>query len=221
MRVRADLNISLDGIAATADGTPENPFGEDWGRLVAAYLATRTMQDRVMGDTTGAGTTGVDDTYAAAYFDGIGAEIMGAGKFGLHTHPDDADWRGWWGDNPPFHYPVFVLTHGPRPDLEMEGGTTFHFLTATPQEALERAQAVAGDKDVRIGGGPTVLREFLEAGLIDQLHVAIAPIVLGKGISVWDGQRGLDQGFDVTTEVAPESGTVHVTFTRVEALPIS
>lgn len=221
MRVRADLNISLDGIAATADGTPENPFGEDWGRLVAAYLATRTMQDRVMGDTTGAGTTGVDDTYAAAYFDGIGAEIMGAGKFGLHTHPDDADWRGWWGDNPPFHYPVFVLTHDPRPDLQMEGGTTFHFLTATPQESLERAQAVAGDKDVRIGGGPTVVREFLEAGLIDQLHVAIAPIVLGKGISVWDGQRGLDQGFDVTTEVAPESGTVHVTFTRVEALPIS
>lgn len=132
MRVRADLNVALDGIAATADGTPENPFGEDWGRLVAAYLATRTMQERVMGDTSGAGTTGVDDRYASAYFEGIGAEIMGAGKFGLHTYPDDKDWRGWWGENPPFHYPVFVLTHRPRPDLLMEGDTTFHFLTATP-----------------------------------------------------------------------------------------
>lgn len=220
MRVRADLNISLDGIAATGDGTPENPFGEDWGRLVAAYVATRTMQERVMGDTTGAGTTGVDDRYAADYFDGIGAEIMGTGKFGLHTHPDDESWRGWWGDNPPFHYPVFVLTHRPRPPIVMEGGTTFHFLTATPQEALDQAVAAAGGKDVRIGGGPTVVREFLQAGLIDQLHVAIAPIVLGLGERLWDDLRGVEDGFEVASEVA-ESGVVHVTFTRVEGLPIS
>lgn len=213
MAVRVDLNISLDGFATTTDQTPEEPFGRDWGRLVEHYAATRTFRARVLHDTTGEGTTGVDDAYAEAYFAEVGAEIMGAGMFGLHAHPDDPDWRGWWGDEPPFRVPVFVLTHTPRPTIEMAGGTTFHFLSATPAEALDKALAVAGGKDVRIGGGPTVVRQFLKAGLVDQLHVAIVPILLGRGIRLWDDLRGLESGYQVAVEAAP-SGTTHLTFSR-------
>ena len=114
MAVRVDLNISLDGFATTTDQTPENPFGPDWSRLVEAYAATRTFRARVLHDTSGEGTTGVDDEYAQAYFAEVGAEIMGAGMFGIHTAADDPDWRGWWGDEPPFRVPVFVLTHARR-----------------------------------------------------------------------------------------------------------
>lgn len=214
MAVRVDLNISLDGFATTTDQTPENPFGDDWPRLTGAYAATRTFRERVLHDTSGAGTTGVDDRYAEAYFAELGAEIMGAGMFGLHNFPDDPDWRGWWGDEPPFHVPVFVLTHGvPRPSIEMAGGTTFHFLSATPREALDRALEAADGKDVRIGGGASVVRHFLAAGLVDQLHVAIAPILLGRGIRLWDDLRGLEAGYEVVTETA-ESGTIHLTFRR-------
>lgn len=214
MAVRVDLNISLDGFATTTDQTPENPFGHDWSRLVGAYVATRTFRERVLHDTSGEGTTGVDDEYAKAYFAEIGAEIMGAGMFGLHNFPDDPEWKGWWGDEPPFRVPVFVLTStAPRPSIEMAGGTTFHFLSAAPQEALDRALAVADGKDVRIGGGPTVVRDFLKAGLVDQIHVAIAPILLGRGIRLWDDLRGLESDYQVSGDVA-ESGTVHLTFRR-------
>ncbi|HYM84390.1 MAG TPA: dihydrofolate reductase family protein [Candidatus Dormibacteraeota bacterium] len=213
MAVRVDLNISLDGFATTADQTPDDPMGKDWGRLVAAYVATRTFRARVLHDPTGQGTTGVDDEYAERYFAEIGAEIMGAGMFGLHAYPDDPEWRGWWGDEPPFHVPVFVLTHRQRRSIEMAGGTTFHFLTATPREALDRALAAAGGKDVRVGGGATVARDFLKAGLVDQLHVAIAPILLGGGIRLWDDLRGLESAYSVKTEAAP-SGVIHVTFRR-------
>lgn len=213
MAVRIDLNISLDGFASTTDQTPENPFGDDWGRLVAAYVATRTMRERVLGDTSGAGTTGIDEKYAGAYFEGVGAEIMGAGMFGLHANADDPDWRGWWGDEPPFHVPVFVLTHTPRPAIEMLGGTTFHFLDATPEEALARATAAAGGKDVRIGGGVEVARAFIAARLVDRLHLAVVPIVLGRGQRIWDDLRGLENDYDISSEVA-ESGVTHVTFTR-------
>jgi dihydrofolate reductase len=216
MLVRADLNISLDGFAAPApgSGTPENPFGEDWFRLVGPYTATRTFQERVLGNPD-TGTTGVNDRYAIEYFDDIGVEIMGAGKFGLHNFPDDPDWKGWWGDNPPFHTPVFVLTHSaPRPSIEMEGGTTFHFLSATPEEALAKAVAVANGRDIRIGGGPTVVRDFLKAGLIDVLHVAVTPIILGRGERLWDDLRGVDLGYSAVCE-GGESGVAHVTFTRL------
>ncbi|TLF82524.1 dihydrofolate reductase family protein [Nocardia cyriacigeorgica] len=212
-RVRVDLNISLDGYATTTDQTPDDPMGQDWNRLVAAYAATRTFRERVFGDTSGAGTTGVDDKYAAAYFEGVGAEIMGAGMFGLHAHPGDPDWKGWWGPNPPFGVPVYVLTHEQRPTLEMEGGTTFHFLQDTPEDALALAQKAAGDLDVRIGGGISVVRTYLAAGLVDQLHVGIAPILLGRGERLWDDLRELESGYTVNSEVA-ESGTIHVTFSR-------
>ena len=213
MAVRIDLNISLDGFATTTDQTPENPFGEDWSRLVEAYAATRTVRERVFNDTGGEGTTGVDDRYASQYFAGVGAEIMGAGMFGLHSFPDDPDWSGWWGDEPPFRVPVFVLTHRPRPSIGMAGGTTFHFIDATPADALHRAIAAAGGKDVRVGGGASVARDFMKAGLVDRLHVAIAPILLGRGIRLWDGLRGLEAGYRVESETA-ESGTIHLTFRR-------
>ncbi|WP_313541519.1 dihydrofolate reductase family protein [Leifsonia aquatica] len=208
MTVRVDLNISLDGVVV-----PEDPMGAEWGRLVEHYTATRTFHERVFHDTSGAGTTGVDDRYAAAYFEGIGAEIMGAGMFGLHTYPDDPDWRGWWGDEPPFQAPVLVLTHQERPPLEFANGTRFEFLATTPEAALERATALAGDADVRIGGGADVVRTFLAAGLVDRIHVAVSPIILGEGTRLWDGLSDLDLGYTATSEVA-ESGVIHVTFTR-------
>ncbi|MBS1908064.1 MAG: dihydrofolate reductase family protein [Actinobacteria bacterium] len=213
MAVRVDLNISLDGYASTTDQTPENPFGEDWGRLVAAYTGTRTFRERVLGDPSG-GSTGVDDRYGAAYFENIGAEIMGAGMFGLHEFPDDPDWRGWWGDEPPFHYPVFVLTHGTaREPISFENGTEFRFIDATPEEALSLAIDAAGGADVRIGGGVDTVRSFLAAGLVDRLHVGITPILLGRGQNLWADLRGLEADCTVTSEVA-ESGVVHVTFDR-------
>jgi dihydrofolate reductase len=211
--VRVDLTISLDGFATTTDQTPEVPFGEDWSRLVGAYVATRTFRERVLKETTGEGTTGLDDEYAKEYFAGVGAEIMGAGMFGLHNFPDDPNWRGWWGEEPPFRVPVFVLTHQPRPSLRMAGGTTFHFLKTTSAEALRQAVAVADGKDVRIGGGASVVRDFLRAGLVDRLHVAMSPILLGRGIRLWDDLRGLEAGYTVKAETA-ESGTVHLTFQR-------
>lgn len=213
MAVRVDLNISLDGFATTTDQTPENPFGDDWARLTDAYVATRTFRERVLHDISGEGTTEVDDKYAVAYFEGIGAEIMGAGMFGLHANPDDPDWRGWWGDEPPFRVPVFVLTHTPRPSIEMENGTRFIFIDASPEVALQQAQEVAEGQDVRVGGGASVVRDFLKADLVDHLHVGIAPILLGRGVCLWEDLRGFEHGRTVTTETAA-SGTIHVTFRR-------
>jgi dihydrofolate reductase len=213
MAVRVDLMISLDGFATTTDQTPDVPFGEDWPRLVGAYAATRTFRERVFKDKTGAGTTDLDDEYAKAYFANVGAEIMGAGMFGLHNFPDDPNWRGWWGDEPPFGVPVFVLSHKQQPSLKMAGGTTFHFIDTHPADALQQAVSVANGKDVRIGGGPTVVRDYLKAGLVDRLHVAITPILLGRGIRLWDDLRGLETGFTIKSETAP-SGTIHLTFRR-------
>jgi dihydrofolate reductase len=212
-RVRVDLNISLDGFATTTDQTPENPFGDDWGRLTAEYVGTRTFRERVLHDTSGQGTTGIDDQYAARYFEAVGAEIMGAGMFGLHDHGDDPDWRGWWGEEPPFRIPVFVLSHTPRASIAMDNGTVFHFVSASPSDVLAQAVAAAGGGDVRVGGGATTVRDFLRAGLVDDLHVAIVPILLGRGIRLWDDLRGLEQGYEVTSEAA-ESGVTHLTFRR-------
>jgi dihydrofolate reductase len=213
-RVRLDMFVSLDGYTSTPDGPDDNSMGADWGPLTAAYAATRTFQANVFGDTSGAGTTGVDDAHAAAFSNGIGAEIMGAAMFGLHSNPDDPDWKGWWGDEPPFHTPVFVLTHtAPRPSIEMQGGTTFHFRNESIQNVLAEATEAAGGMDVRVGGGFRTARSFLLAGLVDDLHLQIAPVILDRGGRLWDDLRGLEQTHTVTTEVA-ESGTIHVTFTR-------
>ncbi|CAN5115509.1 dihydrofolate reductase family protein [soil metagenome] len=213
MTVRIDLNLSLDGVAAPADQSADNPMGADWGRIVGAYMATRTFRERVFHDATGEGTTGVDDRYAKAYFEGVGAEIMGAGMFGLHAFPDDPDWRGWWGEEPPFGYPVLVLTHRERPAIDFANGTRFEFLAASPEDALARAHEVAGGGDIRVGGGAGVARAFLAAGLVDRLHVALAPVILGRGVRLWDDLRAFESGYTVTSEVA-ESGVIHVTFAR-------
>ena len=134
--------------------------------------------------------------------------------FGLHAFPDDAGWTGWWGDQPPFGTPVYVLTHtAPRPSIEKQGGTTFHFRNTAIDDVLDEATKAAGGLDVRVGGGVATARAFLRASLVDQLHVMVAPILLGRGTRLWDDTRGLDLTHKVTTEVA-ESGTIHVTFAR-------
>jgi dihydrofolate reductase len=213
-RVRLDMFISLDGYTSTGGQSADQPMGEDWERLVAAYTATRTFREHVFGDASGAGTTGVDDSYAAAFFEGVGAEIMGASMFGLHTFPDDPDWKGWWGDHPPFGTPVYVLTHSaPRPPIPMDGGTTFNFRSGNIEDVLAEAREAAGDRDVRIGGGYTTASEFLRAGLVDEVHLMVAPVVLGRGDRLWDDLRGLELTHKVTTELA-DSGTTHVVFAR-------
>ena len=137
-----------------------------------------------------------------------------AAMFGLHSFPDDPDWKGWWGDQPPFHTPVYVLTRtAPRPSIPMEGGTTFHFRNVAIKEVLDEATEAAGGQDVRVGGGISTARDFLLAGRVDHLHLMIAPIILGKGTRLWDGLDGLELTHAVTTEVA-ETGTIHVNFTR-------
>ena len=149
---------------------------------------------------------------------GIGAEIMGRHKFGPQRGPWDShqsgeEWKGWWGAEPPFHTPVFVLTDHPRPPIEMEGGTTFHFIDASPAESLEIARKAAGDLDIRLGGGPSTIRQFLAADLVDQLHVAVVPIVLGRGEPLWPGLEGLEQRFAVESVTSP-GGVTHLSFTR-------
>ena len=162
---------------------------------------------------------GVDNAFANRHEVNIGAEIMGRGKFGPPQGGPwtgvgtEEEWRGWWGPNPPFHTPVFVLTHHARPSIEMEGGTVFHFIDASPHEALDLARQAAGDRDVRIGGGPTTLRDFLAADLIDQLHVVQVPILLGRGVRLWDGLEGIEERFEVEAVSSP-SGVTHLTFTH-------
>jgi dihydrofolate reductase len=204
-----NLSISLDGFA-TGDGQSlESPFGHAGERLHEWYVGTRFFHE--MSNQPG-GSVGVDNAFAARHNPGIGAEIMGAGKFGPPGWQDDPDWKGWWGPNPPFHTPVFVLTHRPRASIEMEGGTTFHFLDASPSEAVERAREAAAGQDVRIGGGPTIVRDFLVAGLVDHLHLAQVPIVLGRGVRLWDGLESLEQSYDIEAVSTP-GGVTHLTFT--------
>ncbi|HLZ24182.1 MAG TPA: dihydrofolate reductase family protein, partial [Ktedonobacterales bacterium] len=140
--------------------------------------------------------------------------IMGRNKFGPQRGPwADDDWKGWWGDDPPFHTPVFVLTHHLRPTIKMQGGTTFHFIDASPAEALAAAREAAGGLDVRIGGGPTTVRAFLAAHLIDYMHIAVVPIVLGRGERLWDDLEALEQHYAIEATTSP-SGVTHLTFTR-------
>jgi dihydrofolate reductase len=211
-RVRVhNFAVSLDGFSTGQGQSLEQPFGHAGSRLLEPILGTRTFRE--MHGELG-GTVGADEAFANNWGRYIGAEIMGRNKFGPQRGPwGDEEWNGWWGDNPVFHTPVFVLTHHPRPTLQMEGGTSFHFIEATPSEALKIAKEAAGDLDVRIGGGPSTVRAFLAADLIDQMHVVITPIVLGRGERLWDGLEGLEERFDVEAVSTP-SGVTHVTFSR-------
>jgi dihydrofolate reductase len=206
-----NFSISLDGFGTGVPQSREAPFGHAGDRLHEWMFANRWGREMI--GQPGGGTRGIDDAFAQQFDIGIGAEIMGARKFGWPGWHEDPDWKGWWGPNPPFHTPVFVLTHHVRPSIEMQGGTTFHFLDASPAEALETARDAAGGQDVRLGGGVTMVRDFLAAGLVDHLHVVVVPILLGRGERLWDGLEGIEKDYEVEAIASP-SGVTHVTFTR-------
>ena len=205
-----NFTISLDGFATGEGQTRDAPFGHAGERLHQWLFATRWWHE-MTGQPGGSG--GIDDAFAQRFDPGIGAEIMGANKFGYTGWHEDPEWKGWWGPNPPFHTPAFILTHHPRSSIEMEGGTTFHFIDASAAEALETAREAADGRDVRIGGGPTMVRDFLAAGLIDHMHITVVPILLGRGVRLWDGLEGLEEGYEIEAISSP-SGVTHVTFTR-------
>jgi dihydrofolate reductase len=204
------FSVSLDGFGTGEGLTLEEPFGHAGDRLHEWMFETRWWKE-MQGEP--GGTRGIDDAVVRLHNHGVGAEIMGAGKYGYPGWHENPDWTGWWGSNPPFHSPVFVLTRHPRPPLEMEGGTTFHFLDASPAEALAAAREAAGGGDVRIGGGVRTIRSFLDAGLIDHLHLVVVPIVLGRGVRIWDGQEGLERDFEIEAVSTP-SGVTHLMCTR-------
>jgi dihydrofolate reductase len=208
-----NFSISLDGFGTGEGQELDAPFGHAGSRLMEWAFETLTFREMGLHGTT-VGSRGVDDAFASSWGTGIGAEIMGRNKFGPQRGPwEDEEWKGWWGDDPVFHTPVVVLTHHPRPVLEMEGGTTFYFVDADPVSALERARALAGDLDVRIGGGVSTVRQFLQADLIDHMHLVVAPIVLGRGERLWDGLEGLEERFTIEATPSP-SGAIHLVFTR-------
>ncbi len=207
------FSVSLDGFGTGEGLSLEEPFGHAGDRLHEWMFATGWWHEMV-GEP--GGSRGIDDAFLRLHDPGVGAEIMGAGKFGYPGWHENPEWKGWWGANPPFHTPVFVLTHHTRPPIEMEGGTTFHFVNAPPAETLAMARDSAQGQDVRIGGGVTTIREFLEAGLIDHMHVVVVPILLGRGVRLWDGLESLEKDY-VTEATASPSGVVHVTFSKSEA----
>jgi dihydrofolate reductase len=211
-RVRVhNFSVSLDGYGSGDGQSLQSPFGHAGTKLHQWFFPTRTFR-AMQGESSG--STGVDDAFASQWASGVGAEIMGRNKFGPQRGPwADEEWKGWWGDDPPFHSPVFVLTYHPRPSVAMNGGTTFHFLDTSPVEALQKAREAADGLDVRIGGGTATIRQFLAADLIDHLHVAIVPILLGRGERLWDGFEDLEQRFDVESVSSP-TGVTHLTFNR-------
>ncbi|MFD6156875.1 dihydrofolate reductase family protein [Nocardia sp. NPDC060256] len=205
-----NLAISLDGYVAGPNQGPDNPIGEGGMRLHEWVFATRTGNDW---SGSAGGETGIDDDFVKAGDVGVGATIMGRNMFGpIRGAWQDEEWKGWWGDNPPYHHDTFVLTHHPRPSLPMAGGTTFHFVDETPDEVLRRAFKAADGKDVRLGGGSSVVRQFLQAGLVDELHLAVVPILLGAGERLYDDLGALP-GYAVSSVVRSPAVT-HVTFTR-------
>jgi dihydrofolate reductase len=205
-----NFSISLDGFGSGVPQSLDAPFGHAGERLHEWLFATRWWREMV-GEP--GGSRGVDDAFARQHGPGVGPEIMGANKFGPPGWKEDPEWKGWWGPNPPFHAPTFVLTHHQHPSIEMEGGTTFHFIEAPPAEALATATEAADGQDIRLGGGASVIREFIAAGLVDYLHVAVVPILLGRGARLWDGLDGLESDYAVESTSSP-SGVTHLTFTR-------
>jgi dihydrofolate reductase len=205
-----NIVVSVDGFATGEGPSFEAPFGHAQD-LMATWFSRAKIWRGVKDDV---GDLGADEAIADTWGRRIGAEIMGRGKFGPQRGPwTDEEWRGWWGENPPFHTPCFVLTHYPRKPIEMEGGTTFYFIDGTPAEALKQAGEAAGGLDVRIGGGPSTIRSFLAADLVDHLDVVLVPIVLGRGVRLWDGLEGLEQRFTIESVTMP-SGVTHMTFFR-------
>jgi len=201
----ASFAVSIDGFAAGPNQDLQNPLGVNGPDLMEWFFHTDVWR-RMHGHADG--ETGADNTIAARAFEGIGAWILGRNMFGPVRGPwlDDS-WKGWWGDEPPYHTPVFVLTHHSRPPLEMAGGTTFHFVTDGIHAALEQAQAAAAGRDVRIGGGAATIRQYLRAGLIDELSLAIRPVLLGAGEHLWNGIDLRAAGYQCTQSIAGERAT--------------
>lgn len=212
-RLRVEsFTISLDGFGAGPGQDLANPLGVGGTALHGWAMVTKTFQKQVFGRD--GGETGVDEDFAARGFRNVGAWIMGRNMFGPVRGPwPDESWRGWWGDNPVYHVPVFVLTHHPRPPLVMEGGTTFHFVTDGPVAALERAREAAGDKDVRVGGGVNAIQQYLRLRLLDDLHIAISPVLLGSGERLFDGINLPALGYACTQHVATPRAT-HIVLMR-------
>src|SRR6201998_2794576 len=212
MKVRvAGFSISLDGFGAGPEQSFENPLGTRGLELHLWFFGTRTFR-AMTGE--GGGSDGVDEAYGYRSMDGFGAFILGRNMFGPIRGPwPDNSWKGWWGANPPYHAPTFVLTHYEHEPLVMEGGTTFYFVTGGIEEALRLAKQAAGDKDVKIGGGVSTVRQYLQAGLIDSLHLALSPVALGQGEALLSGIDLRALGFSVTEHQATEHAT-HVVLTR-------
>lgn len=206
------FSISLDGFGAGPNQSLQNPMGEGAGGLHQWFRGTRTFQ-RMLGDAS-KGTDGPDEDFGARGFENVGAWILGRNMFGPVRGPwPDDEWKGWWGDEPPYHVPVFVLTHHARPPLEMKGGTTFYFVTDGIEAALARAKEAAGGKDVRLGGGVSTVRQYLQAGLVDEMHLAISPVLLGSGEALLAGIDLPALGFKVAGHVATEAAT-HVVLSK-------
>ena len=200
--------ISLDGYGAGPGQGLDNPLGRNGESLHQWFFPTRTFQ-RMYGN--GQGTTGVDEEFAARSMENVGAWIMGRNMFGYQRGPwPDDGWKGWWGEEPPYHCPAFVLTHHPRPPIEMVGGTVFHFVTASPEEVLFLAKEAAGERDVRIGGGAATIRQFLQARLIDEMHLVVSPVLLGAGEPLFAGLDLRRLGYEVTEHVATEAATHYI-----------
>lgn len=199
------FSLSVDGHGAGPDQSLEDPLGKRGETLFGWYFPTRTFQTMLGKD---GGSEGVDNDYGARSMEGFGAFILGRNMFGpiRGDWPDDK-WKGWWGDNPPYHAPTFVLTHYPRNPIEMEGGTVFHFVTDGIEAALEQARSAAGDKNVKIGGGVSTVRQYLQAGLVDEMHFAISPVVLGGGEAMFTGLDLPALGFSVIEHAATDAAT--------------
>lgn len=201
----AAFSVSLDGYGAGPNQSRENPLGEGGEELHEWMFPTRMFQ-KMMGKE--GGTEGTDNDFAERSMKNMGAWIMGRNMFGpvRGSWPDD-EWKGWWGENPPYHVPVFVLTHHAREPVEMKGGTVFHFVTDGIESALEKAEEAAAGKDIRIGGGISTVRQFLQAGLIDEMHLAFSPVFLGSGEHMFTGIDLPELGFAVTQKIPGEKAT--------------
>jgi dihydrofolate reductase len=206
-----NFSMSVDGYAAGPDQGPETPLGVGGERLHEWVFETEHGRSMIR---AAGGTTGVDDEFLAAGDIGIGATVMGRNMFGpVRGEWGDSEWRGWWGPNPPYHHPVFVLTHHPHDPIEMDGGTTFHFVTDGIEAALERAYAAADGQDVRLGGGSATVQQYVRAGLVDEMHLVIAPTLLGGGERVFDN-LGPDAGGLQVVEMVSSPAVVHVRLAR-------
>ena len=207
MKVRvAAFAVTLDGFSAGPDQSLENPLGVNGPEMMGWFFPTKLFR-QMHGDGKD-GETGVDNQMAERSFVNVGSWILGRNMFGPVRGPwPDESWKGWWGDEPPYHVPTFVLTHHARKPLEMKGGTTFHFVTGGIHEALERAKEAAGGKDVRIGGGTSTVRQYLQARLIDELHLAVRPVLLGRGESLWQGLDARALGYEVAETIEGERAT--------------